>query len=152
MHCAEGRPGRIFVVRIDHGEELVEILLQCIREKEILCGTVQVLGALQEGHMVTGPEEMVLPPIPHREEISGGWEILGAGTISWGENGPHLHLHSTAGKGNRALAGCLRDLARVYIVIEAVIIEIAGIRAIRRPDPATGLDLPRFLPEDGVWE
>jgi len=149
MHCAEGRPGRIFVVRIDHGEDLLEVLTQFIREKEIHCGTVQVLGALRNGHLVTGPEQMALPPTPHWEEIDGGWEILGLGSISWGEDGPHIHLHSAAGRGAHSLAGCLRDQAKVYIVVEAVIIEIAGIHAVRSPDLATGLQLPRFLPGSG---
>ncbi|HNS82780.1 MAG TPA: DUF296 domain-containing protein, partial [Methanolinea sp.] len=54
MDCTEGRIGRVFVLRIDHGEDILETLLQCIREKEIFCGTVQVLGALGKGQMVTG--------------------------------------------------------------------------------------------------
>ncbi|OPX66450.1 MAG: hypothetical protein A4E37_01964 [Methanoregulaceae archaeon PtaB.Bin056] len=146
MQCTEGRAGRIFVLRIDHGEDLLESLLQCIREKQIHCGTVQVLGALGEAHLVTGPEEPVLPPVPHHEKVDGGWEVLGIGSISWGEDGPHLHLHSAVGRGSQSLAGCLRDKARAYIVVEATITEIAGIHAVRGHDEVTGLHLPRFLP------
>ena len=146
MDCTEGRIGRVFVLRIDHGEDILETLLQCIREKEIFCGTVQVLGALGKGQMVTGSEEPVLPPLPHWEKVDGGWDIFGVGTISWGEDGPHLHLHSAVGRGTRCLAGCLRDQAQVYIVVEAVILEIDGIHTVRTPDETTGLTLPRFLP------
>lgn len=145
MHCSEGRVGRIFVLRIDHDEDLLETLLWCIREKELHCGTVQVLGALGKGHLVTGPEEPVLPPVPHWEDVDGGWEIIGIGTISWGEDGPHLHLHSAVGRGRHTLAGCLREYARAYIVVEAIITEIVGIHAVRSIDAATGLPLPRFL-------
>lgn len=146
MQCTEGRAGRIFVLRIDHGEDLLEALLQCIREKQIHCGTVQVLGALEQAHLVSGPEEPALPPVPHHEEVDGGWDILGVGSISWGEDGPHLHLHSALGQGSQSLAGCLRDRATVYIVVEAIITEIAGIHAVRGHDEVTGLHLPRFLP------
>ncbi|HPD11372.1 MAG TPA: DUF296 domain-containing protein [Methanoregulaceae archaeon] len=146
MQYTEGRAGRIFVLRIDHGEDLLEMILQCIREEKVLCGTVQVLGALGQAHLVTGPEEPILPPVPHREEVAGGWEVLGVGSISWGEDGPHLHLHSAIGQGSVSLAGCLRDRATVYIVVEAIITEIAGIHAVRSHDEVTGLQLPRFLP------
>ncbi|MCU0631890.1 MAG: DNA-binding protein [Methanolinea sp.] len=146
MQCTEGRAGRICVLRIEHGEDLLEALLQCIRDKEIHCGTIQVLGALLQGDLVAGPEEPVLPPVPHREKIDGGWDILGIGSISWGEDGPYLHLHSAMGRGSHAIAGCLRDQAKVYIVVEAIVTEIVGIQAVRCHDAVTGLHLPRFLP------
>jgi hypothetical protein len=144
MQCAEGRPGRIFIVRIDHGEDLLGVLEQCIREKEIHCGVIQVLGALGAGKMVSGPEEMVLPPYPHWEDFNGGWEMIGLGTISWSDDRPHIHLHSAAGKGNRTLTGCLREKAEVYIVTEAVITEISGVQSVSCPDRTTGLSLPRY--------
>lgn len=146
MQCVEGRPGRVFVIRIDHGEDLIDVLLGYIREKEIRCGFVQVLGALNEGSIVTGPREPVLPPDPNREMYEGGWEVIGIGSISWSDDGPYLHLHSSLGRGPDTRTGCLRELARVYIVVEAIILEIAGIEAVRMPDPTTGLTLPRFLP------
>lgn len=149
MQCIEGRPGRIFLVRIDHGEDLLPALEQCVREKEVHCGVIQVLGALGRGKMVTGPEEMVLPPVPHREDFEGGWEILALGTISWEHEAPHIHLHSAVGKGDRTLTGCLREEAQVYIVIEAVITEISGIQSVRSPDGVTGLSLPRYHPGNG---
>lgn len=144
MQCAEGRPGRIFIIRIDHGEDLLAALEHCIQEHEIQCGVIQILGALGRAKMVTGPEEMVLPPTPHWEDVDGGWEILGIGTISWVEGDPHIHLHSAAGKGDRTLTGCLREKTDVYIVIEAVITEIAGILSVSSPDRTTGLSLPRY--------
>jgi len=61
MQCIEGRPGRIFVLRIDHGEDLIKALEECIAEKDIRCGFIQVLGAVRSAHLVIGPEEPVLP-------------------------------------------------------------------------------------------
>ncbi len=88
MDCTEGRIGRVFVLRIDHGEDILETLLQCIREKEIFCGTVQVLGALGKGQMVTGSEEPVLPPLPLWLMVYGGWDIFGVGTYLMGRGRP----------------------------------------------------------------
>ncbi|HPC55358.1 MAG TPA: DNA-binding protein [Methanolinea sp.] len=148
MQCIEGRPGRVFVLRIDHGEDLIRALETCVAEKNIRCGFIQVLGAVRSAHLVTGPEEPVLPPVPHREDIRDGWEIVGIGTISWSDGNPHVHLHTATGRGLRALTGCMRDAADVYIVVEAVIFEVGGIETGRFPDPLTGLSLPDHVSPD----
>ncbi|MEM2124207.1 MAG: DNA-binding protein, partial [Methanolinea sp.] len=59
---------------------------------------------------------------------------------------PRVHLHAGAGRGTRAVTGCVRDAAEVYVVVEAVILEVAGIETERVPDPLTGLSLPRHVP------
>ncbi|MDD1715761.1 MAG: DUF296 domain-containing protein [Methanolinea sp.] len=146
MQYAEGKTGRIFLLRIDHGEDLLVELEKFSREKEIRCATIQILGALREGKLVTGPEVPVLPPVPHFEEVSGGWEILGIASLFWGDQGPQIHLHTAIGRGKQALTGCLRVRGEVYLVIEAIITEILGIDARRIHDPGTGLSLPRFGP------
>jgi len=148
MQCIEGRPGRIFVLRIDHGEDLIKALGECIAEKDIRCGFIQVLGAVRSAHMVTGPEEPVLPPVQHHEEIRDGWEILGIGAVSWSEGKPHVHLHSAAGRGLQARTGCMRDAADVFIVVEAIVIEVKGIETGRFQDPLTGLSLPDHVSLD----
>ncbi|HQC35201.1 MAG TPA: DNA-binding protein, partial [Methanoculleus sp.] len=80
----------------------------------------------------------------HGEEIFGGWELIGFATIYPGDDGPSIHLHTAAGKGMRSLAGCLRDRAEVYLVIEAIITEFIGITAKRIHDEKTGVNLPVF--------
>ncbi|MDD3215898.1 MAG: DUF296 domain-containing protein, partial [Methanoculleus sp.] len=107
-------------------------------------GMVHFLGAVRNATLVTGPKEAVIPPTPRREEIFGGWELLGFATIYPGEEGPSLHLHTVAGRGIRSLAGCLREKAEVYLVIEAIVTEFVGISARRLPDEKTGVDLPVF--------
>ena len=142
MQYAEGRPGRIFYVRVDHGEDLIAGLLSFVKVHDIRCGVIHLLGALLEGGMVTGPEYPVLPPDPHREGFAGGWEVLGIATISWSAGEPHLHLHGATGKGTSVLTGCIRGEAEVYIVVEAVIQEITGVSVERVFDRVAGLDLP----------
>jgi len=143
MQYSEGRIGRVFVVRFDEGEDLLEGLRRFLAERKVRTGYLMVLGALHEGRMVTGPEEDVIPPVPHWETASGGWEMLGVATVYPDDRGePALHLHATAGRGQETLTGCLREVARVYLVVEAIVVELEGISFRRRHDPFTGLNLP----------
>ncbi|MDD5420029.1 MAG: DUF296 domain-containing protein [Methanomicrobiaceae archaeon] len=144
MQYSEGRIGRIFTVRIDDGEDFLEEIRRFVAAMDVQAGMIQFLGALREGRMVTGPKTPVIPPVPHPEDFSGGWEILGLATIYPGEDGPSIHLHASAGRGERALTGCLREKAEIYLVVEAIVTEFVGLAARRAPDENTGLHLPAF--------
>ncbi len=142
MQYSEGRIGRIFYIRIDHGEDLFAVLQDFIEERAIKAGIIHFLGALREGRMITGPKQTVLPPDPSYESYGGGWDAFGLATITQGRDRPHIHFHGSVGKGRQALTGCLRELATTYIIVEAIVIEMVGIELVRRMDPLTGLDLP----------
>lgn len=142
MQYTEGQIGRIFVVRIDDGEDLLASLCQFFADKGIQAGSVVFLGALMEGKMVTGPEKPVIPPDPHYVFFEGGWEVFGVGTIYPGEDGPHIHCHASVGRAGHALTGCLRERAVTYLIVEAVIYEITGLSARREFDQKMQLHLP----------
>ncbi len=142
MQYTEGQLGRVFVVRIDDGEDMLVSLRQFILDKNIQSGSITFLGALMNGRMVTGPEEPVIPPVPHFVMFEGGWEIFGVGTIYPGEGGPHIHYHASVGRSGHALTGCLREKAITYLIIEAVIMEFTGLKARREFDQKTQLHLP----------
>jgi len=142
MQYTEGKPGRVFIVRVDHGEDLVATLMQFLTEHQVNSGYIRFMGALQSGRIVTGPETLCLPPVPHFESFSGGWEVIGMATITSDNNGPHLHIHASIGRGERVLTGCLRGEIITYIVIEAVVTELVGVDVQREQDPVTGLCLP----------
>ncbi len=142
MQYTEGQLGRVFVVRIDDGEDMLVSLRQFILDKSIQAGSITFLGALMNGRMVTGPEEPVIPPVPHFVMFEGGWEVFGVGTIYAGEGGPHIHYHASVGRSGHALTGCLREKATAYLIIEAVIMEFTGLKARREFDQKTQLHLP----------
>jgi uncharacterized protein len=142
MQYTEGKPGRIFIVRVDHGEDLIATLVQFLRDHQVNSGYIRFMGALQSGRMVTGPETLCLPPDYHFESFSGGWEVIGMATITPDNNGPHLHVHASIGREERVLTGCLRGEIITYIVVEAVITEIIGADVQREMDPVSGLCLP----------
>lgn len=142
MQYTEGQLGRVFVVRIDNGEDMLVSLRQFIEDKSIQAGSILFLGALMNGRMVTGPEEPVIPPVPHFVMFEGGWEVFGVGTIYTGEGGPHIHYHASVGRSGHALTGCLREKATTYLIIEAVILEFSGLTARREFDKKTQVHLP----------
>lgn len=141
MQYTEARLGRVFYIRIDNGEDLLEELQKFVVEQKIPAGFIHILGALREGNIVTGPKVPILPPDPLFDAYEGGWEVLGLATITQGGGQPHIHLHASVGRGREALTGCLREKATTYIIIEAVIIEFAE-AIFRGSDTVTGLILP----------
>jgi predicted DNA-binding protein with PD1-like motif len=150
MQYTEGQIGRVFVVRIDDGEDMLISLRQFISDKSIQAGTILFLGALMNGRMVTGPEDPVIPPVPHFVLFEGGWEVFGVGTIYPGESGPHIHYHASVGRSGHALTGCLREKAITYLIVEAVIMEFNGLSARREFDKRTQVHLPVLGKEVGT--
>ncbi|MFA5269465.1 MAG: PPC domain-containing DNA-binding protein [Methanoregula sp.] len=142
MQYTEGQIGRVFVVRIDDGEDMLLSLRQFIIDKNVQAGSIHFLGALMNGRMVTGPEEPVIPPVPHFIMFEGGWEIFGVGTIYPGDGGPHIHYHASVGRSGHALTGCLREKAITYLIVEAVIMEFTGLSARREFDKKMQINLP----------
>jgi hypothetical protein len=142
MQYTEGQLGRVFIVRIDDGEDMLFSLRQFILDKGIHAGSILFLGALMSGRMVTGPEEPVIPPTPHFVMFEGGWEVFGLGTIYMGETGPHIHYHASVGRSGHALTGCLREKATTYLIVEAVIQEFTGLSARREFDKKMQVHLP----------
>jgi uncharacterized protein len=150
MQYTEGQIGRVFVVRIDDGEDMLISLRQFITDKSIQAGTILFLGALMNGRLVTGPEDPVIPPVPHFVLFEGGWEVFGVGTIYPSEGGPHIHYHASVGRSGHALTGCLREKAITYLIVEAVIMEFNGLSARREFDKKTQVHLPVLGKEVGT--
>jgi len=142
MQYTEGQLGRVFIVRIDDGEDMLVSLRQFVLDKGIHAGSILFLGALMNGRMVTGPEEPVIPPTPHFVMFEGGWEVFGLGTIYMGEAGPNIHYHASVGRSGHALTGCLREKAITYLIVEAVIQEFTGLSARREFDKRMQVHLP----------
>jgi predicted DNA-binding protein with PD1-like motif len=150
MQYTEGQIGRVFVVRIDDGEDMLITLRQFINNKSVYAGSILFLGALMNGRMVTGPEEPVIPPVPHFVMFEGGWEVFGVGTIYPGEGGPHIHYHASVGRSGHALTGCLREKAITYLIVEAVVLEFIGLSARRVFDKEKQVHLPVLGEEEEI--
>ncbi|SFM41603.1 PPC domain-containing DNA-binding protein [Thermodesulforhabdus norvegica] len=150
MKYAQGRIGRVFVLRLEEGEKLPDILEDFAKEQGIRNGVVFLLGGADRGsRLVVGPDESVsdrIVPLVH--EMSGITEMVGLGTVFRDETGsPTVHLHMAAGREGNASVGCSRAGVLVWLVGEVVIIELEGLSALRRRDPRSGLSLLDFTEE-----
>lgn len=136
-----GKTGRVVMARFEDREELLENINTIARKEEIKSAVFCLLGGIRQGRVVVGPEKDELPPTPVWRDLKESHEVLGIGTIFWDESGPKIHFHGAFGKKDMVKVGCLREIAETFLVLEAVIIEIEGINAQRKLDPASGLTL-----------
>lgn len=141
MKYSVGRAGRVVVAKFTDGEDLMAGLHDIAKREKIKAAVIYLLGAVKNGKAVVGPEKDEIPPTPVWKDIVNAHETLAVGTLFWEDDEPRVHLHAAMGKGDAAVVGCLRGECGVFLVAEAVIIEIEGVNAVRRHDPETGLAL-----------
>lgn len=128
MRYSEAKQGRIFVLRLEHGEILHDTIENFVKEKGVERAVVWAVGGADDGsQLVVGPEDGAkMPFIPMKTTLSGTHEVLGVGTIfPDGETGaPILHMHMSCGRENRVITGCVRAGVKVWHVLEVVIQEL----------------------------
>jgi len=145
MEYTQGTIGRIFLVKFQDDDVLIDNLSLLAKQEKIKAATLVFIGALKKGDLVTGPKKPIIPPEPNKVAFKDGWEVMGIGTIFTNSQDPQLHIHASLGKKNRALTGCLRHKSKVFLVIEAVVIELKGVNASKDLDPKTGLNLLKII-------
>ncbi len=145
MEYASGTVGRVFLIRVDHGEDPLAAIAEVADRENVGAGLVLLLGALAAGRMVEGPETLALPPVPVATAFADGREVLGVGNLAREEGRPVVHLHAATGRAGTTAVGCLRGDARAYATVEVVLLELA-LEAVRRRDPATGISPIAFRP------
>ena len=145
MEYTQGRLGRVFLLKFNDGDILIDELQKLAVKESLKVATFIFLGALKKGYLVTGPKKPVIPPEPNWVTFKAGWEVMGQGTIFTNKSGPQVHIHATMGKKKRMLTGCVRKDSKVFLVIEAIIFELKGMRATKDIDPRTGLNLLKIL-------
>ena len=84
MNYTEAKLGRIFILRLHHGEVLHETLESFAAEKQIQSGLCFFLGGAQDqSKVVVGPKDgAAIPPDPMVTLLRGVYEACGVGTIS----------------------------------------------------------------------
>ncbi len=138
MEYAKGSIGRVFTVRIDHGDDLILELIKLAELEHIESAVFMLLGALKEAKLVTGPKESITPPELVWSGFDDVHEVLGIGDIFLKEGKPKIHLHAGTGRGDNIRLGCLRGESEVFMVIEAFVFELEGISARRITDRERG--------------
>ncbi len=139
MKYKQGSFGRVFVLKFDDKDGILDGITRVAEKEKIKAGTIMLLGGLRNADVVSGPKEAVIPPDPMWVKISDGREVLGFGTLFWKGEEPVIHLHGAVGRDRETITGCIRKESSVYLVVEAVITEILGIDGFKTLDEKTGL-------------
>ena len=145
MKYQTGEIGRVIVAKFEDGDVILDNLIEIAKKEDIKTGVFYLVGGVKNAKIVVGPEEDVLPPTPVWRELRDSHEMVGIGTIFWHKNEPKIHFHGAYGKHDRMKAGCLREMAETFIILEGIIFELKGIDAIRNLDPKSNmvlLDMP----------
>lgn len=139
MKCRTGSIGRVFLARVDHGEDLLVELTRLAWSEDIRQAFFMLIGAIRDARIVAGPKEDNVPPDPMWFSIADAHEILGIGNILRKNGEPSIHIHAALGRAEKTLIGCLREKSMTYLTIEVFILEITGDLAERAYDDALGI-------------
>lgn len=138
MEYRVGQIGRVFTVRMDHGEDLLESLKTLAAKENIQAATFVLLGAIESGNLVIGPKKNERPPNKMWTSFEEAHEIVGVGNLFREKGEPVVHLHAGLGRAEDGRIGCVRKENQVFMVIEAFVFELTGFVAERVWDDVEG--------------
>jgi predicted DNA-binding protein with PD1-like motif len=143
MRAAEGKLGRVFVIRLDDGDKIPDCIEKFAIEKNISHGHLIRLGGISGGQVVVGPRiSDQMPSDPMLLPVDEAHEVVGIGVLAPGEDGkPVLHLHAALGRSGQTLTGCLRPGVKTWLVGEVILYEISGVNATRVMHKKSGFAL-----------
>ena len=143
MKASEGQIGRVFVMRLNDGDEIPSCIERFAAEKGISTGYVILVGGIGSGDVIVGPRDgAAQPPEPMLLPIDGANELAGLGILAPDEIGnPVLHMHAALGRSGQTLTGCLRLGVKTWLAVEVILYEITGVKAVRIVDEDSGFKL-----------
>ncbi|MBC7218726.1 MAG: DNA-binding protein [Hadesarchaea archaeon] len=141
MRSSRYRIGRAFLCRAEHHSELVQSILDFVREKKIKMAVFSVIGAV---------DDAVLAYYDHEKQkykkiiLKRPLEIANSfGNISSKDGQPFAHLHAVLSDAKgRTYAGHL--ISATVFAAEIHFLELLGEKLEREPDQTTGLALWRL--------
>jgi predicted DNA-binding protein with PD1-like motif len=148
LKACEGYTGRVFIIRLEHGDVIPECIERFAVKKKITFAQVFLIGGLERGEVVVGPKHSELKtPEPMLLPLDGVHEVIGFGIIVPGNDGnPALHIHASMGRAGQTITGCLRRGVATWLVGEVILCEITGLKAQRKKDDLSGFNLLTIEP------
>lgn len=144
MKYTEANLGRIFILRLEHGDQIPGTIEEFATVHEIKSATVLFIGGSeQNSKVVVGPEDgAAAKPIPKVIGLPGVSEAVGVGTIFINEaKAPKLHMHSAFGRNEQTVTGCTREGVTIWHIGEVIIFELTNNSAQRKINPTNGFEL-----------
>lgn len=144
MKYSEANLGRIFILKLEHGDKLPNIIEEFATTHQIESAILYFLGgADKDSKVVVGPEDSTTQkPRPMVTNLLGTSEAVGIGTLFLNEERiPKLHLHSAFGRNRETVTGCTREGVIIWHIGEVVIFELTNTSAQRKIDMENGFEL-----------
>jgi predicted DNA-binding protein with PD1-like motif len=141
MKFSQARQGRVFVLRLEDGDIVHEVIENFAREQGVAAAALIILGGADRGsRVVVGPRHGRAPQIePMRHLLDEVHEVSGTGTLFPDEKGVALlHMHMSCGRGPGSVTGCVREGIKVWHIMEVVLFELVETTARRIPQPPMG--------------
>lgn len=144
MKYSEAKQGRVFVIRLEDGDVVHEVIEAFAEAHGVTAATLIAVGGADDGsRLVVGPaEDRAKPVVPMQTSLTHAHEVAGVGTLFPGPDGkPSLHMHMACGREEKTVTGCVRAGVRTWHVMEVIITELVDCTARRVVEPATGFAL-----------
>lgn len=144
MKYSQVKQGRIFILRLEHGEIVHEVIEKFAREQSIQGAALIAVGGAGDGsRLVVGPEDGDARPVtPMEHVLNKTHEVSGTGTLFPDEEGnPLLHMHMAFGRRDATVTGCIRNGVKVWQILEVVLFEFLGVSGRRELDDKLGFKL-----------
>lgn len=142
MKFSQAKQGRIFVLRLEDGDVVHEVIEQFARDQGIQAAALVIIGgADSDSRLVVGPEAGRAPDIVAMEQVlEEVHEAAGTGTLFPDAEGtPLLHMHMACGRKDNTVTGCIRQGVKVWHIMEVILFELVECTARRMPEPPMGL-------------
>lgn len=144
MKYCQASPGRIFVIRLEHGETVHETIEAFAGQQNVSAAALIAVGGADDGSiLIVGPEDGNARPVhPMDYVLKDVHEIAGVGTLFPDkDDNPVVHMHMACGRENETVTGCIRRGVTVWQVMEIVVWELVDTSARRLWDAGTGFAL-----------
>ena len=144
MKFSQARQGRIFILRLEDGEIVHEVIERFAGEQGISAAALIILGGADDGsRLVVGPaSDRGLPLEPMERALAHAHEVAGTGTLFKDADGqPVLHMHMACGREGATTTGCIRSGVKVWHVMEVIVFELLDTEARRVAEAPLGLKL-----------
>lgn len=144
MRYSQARPDRVFILRLEDGDIVHEVIERFAVEQNILAASLIVVGGADDGsRLVVGPrDDRGLPVEPMQQILKHTHEVAGVGTLFRDEAGvPLVHMHMACGRAGTTVTGCIRSGVRVWHVMEVILQELVDTTARRAMEQPLGFKL-----------
>ncbi len=144
MKYSEAKQGRTFILRLEDGEVIHEVIEKFAIDHSIKSAYLQIVGGVdRDSSLVVGPENGRSETIiPMTHTLTDVYEVTGTGTVFPDESGqPIVHMHTACGRNDATITGCIRNGVKTWQVLEVILVELTDCSATRLYDDVTGFKL-----------